>query len=246
MNRDNYFFAVNVFLLLVVLIGFSPSFFLRSLSDAKPLPIYMIIHGIACTAWFIAIVLQSYWIKIGKTPRHRSYGTYFSLIVPLIVITGYAVILYAMGNYHSKFPPLLNGSEIEGERSFTALILVGDAIQLIIVSLFVYVGYRYRNKVATHKRSMLIASVLISQQAFVRLGKFDFLMIGDNPGASGGIYATLVPFLILISLVVYDLVEFKKVERVSIIGVTSYILFVASAMMLNVTGWGVQLLEALR
>ena len=246
MKKDNYFFAVNILLLLIVLIGFSPTFYLRPLSDQEPLPFYLIVHGISCTAWFVVIVIQSYLVKKGKTIQHKVYGKYFSLIALVLVISGYAVLIYSTGKYHMEFPILTSGIEIEGERKFTALIIVGDFIQLIVYLVFVYLGYRYRSNGKLHKRAMLIASILICQQALVRLGKFEVIMIGENPGASGGIYAVIVPFLILLSLLVYDTIKFRKPQRISIIGIVSYMAFVATSIALNISGIAVGFLENLR
>lgn len=93
---------------------------------------------------------------------------------------------------------------------------------------------------------MLIASILICQQALARLGKFEVIMIDDNPGASGGIYAVIVPFLILLSLLVYDTIKFRKPQRISVIGIVSYIAFVATSIALNISGMAVGFLENLR
>lgn len=105
MKKDNYFFNVNILLLLIVLIGFSPTFFLRSLSEQEPLPFYLIVHGISCTAWFVVIVIQSYLVKKERIVQHKVYGKYFSLIAPILVISGYAVLIYSTGKYHMQFPP---------------------------------------------------------------------------------------------------------------------------------------------
>jgi len=246
MKKDNYFFVVNVILLIIVLIGFSPTFYLRPLSSQEPLPFYLIIHGISCTAWFIVIVIQSYLVRKGRIVQHKVYGKYFGLIAPILVLLGYAVLVYSIGNYHMQFPPITSGVEIGGERQFTALIIVGDAIQLIVYLIFVYLGYRYRSNGNFHKRAMLIASILICQQALVRLGKFEHIMIGENPGASGGIYAMIVPLIILLSLLVYDTIKFEKPKRISVIGLVSYIAFVATSITLNISGMAVGLLESLR
>ena len=246
MKKDNYFLGVNILLLLIVLIGFAPTFYLRPLSDQEPLPFYLIIHGISCTAWFVVIVIQSLFVKNRKIAQHKFYGNYFSLIAPVIVISGYAVLIYSTGQYHQQFALLDSVKEIEGERMFTALIIVGDFIQLIVYLIFVYLGYRFRSNGTYHKRAMLIASILICQQALVRIGKFEFLMIGENPGASGGIYAVIVPFLMLLSLLVFDTVKFKKPQKISVIGIVTYVAFVATSMALNVSGLAVDLLESLR
>ena len=227
-----------------MLIGFSPTFFLRPLSSHEPLPFYLIIHGISCTAWFIVIVIQSYFVKKEKIVQHRIYGKYFSLIAPIVVISGFAVLMYSVGKYHIQFPPLSPGADIEGEKGHIPMVITGGIIQLITYLLFLYIGYRYKSNANFHKRAMLIASILICQQALVSLGKFELIMIGENPGASGGIYSVVIPFILLLSLLVYDIVKFKKPNRISVVGIITYIAYIAAVGIFSSST--VELLESLR
>ncbi|MEO1451042.1 MAG: hypothetical protein AAFV07_16045, partial [Bacteroidota bacterium] len=136
--------------------------------------------------------------------------------------------------------------EVEEARRFRALIITGDVIQLLLFLGFVYAGYRFRTRIAFHKRAMLIASILLCQQALVRIGKIPFLMIGDDPGGSGGMYAGLVPFLLLLSMLVYDLRTFKKANRMTLMGLLAYVFLVVVATLMGASGLSVRLLEGLR
>ncbi|MEM6348206.1 MAG: hypothetical protein AAF927_30270 [Bacteroidota bacterium] len=246
MKRDHYFFSINVILLLIVLIGFAPSFYLRPLSNRASLPFYLIVHGVSCTAWFVIIVVQSQWIRKKQISKHRKFGTYFSLIAPILVGSGYLVLYRTIQLYHQQFAPIIEGMVVDKQQSFSALIITGDTIQLILFSAFVFLGYRFRTTFEVHKRAMLIASILICQQALVRIGKMEIFMLGENPGASGGIYATVIPLLMLVSMLFYDVKKYKKPQIMSIAGLLSYILFVASAFILNVTGLAVNAIEWMR
>ncbi|MEL6135424.1 MAG: hypothetical protein AAFR59_18855, partial [Bacteroidota bacterium] len=204
-------------------------------------------HAVSCTAWFVVIVLQAHWVQRGKIVRHARLGTYFSLLAPIIFLSGIWVLGHATQLYHESFAPFIPGAEISEERGFRALIIVGDLLQLLLFLGFVYLGYQYRSDIQVHKRAMLIASILICQQALVRLGKMEWLMIGEKPGASGGLYATIVPFLLLLSMLVYDLVSRKSIHRTTWLGIISYILFVTTALVLGILGlavWGVESLRA--
>ena len=71
-------------------------------------------------------------------------------------------------------------------------------------------------------------------------------MIGENPGASGGIYATVIPFLLLLSMLVVDVRKQKRPHNMTLIGIISYLLFVASAFILNVSGIALKVIEWMR
>ena len=93
---------------------------------------------------------------------------------------------------------------------------------------------------------MLIATIIVCHQALVRIGKIEAIMIGDDPGKSGGIYASFVPLLLLVSIIVYDKVKLKKIQRISVMGVASYLLYVGLAVLLGATGLALEILEGLR
>lgn len=246
MKRDTYFLGINGLLFLIVMTGFAPSFYLRPFSDQASLPIPFLLHGISCTAWFVAILLQSFWVQRGKILRHSRWGRYFALIAPVLVLSGFWVLQYATKAYYTEFPPLESGAAVEEARAFKALIITGDCLQLLLFLAFAGVGYRFRKRIATHKRAMLIASILICQQALVRIGKFDFLLIGEDPGASGAIYAVLVPFFLLISILIYDWRSDKKLQRISLWGITSLMGLLVVSVILRRSGLSLYVLEALR
>ena len=242
MKRDRYFFILNCILLLAVLMGFAPSFYLRPLSDQAALPIHLILHGIACTAWFLSIFMQALLVQKQKINAHKTFGKYASLIAPAVFISGLWVMQGRIQNFYTK-----NGSELAGRpdfREFESMLIAGDTIALISFLILVYLGYRFRHKIHHHKRYMLFASIMIVPQAFVRIGKYAFLQLGDDPGASGSLYAVAGPVLMLFSLLIYDRKKLGKVHAVTKLSWVWYIGLLATATLLMRTGWGADLLEA--
>src|SRR5690349_15090208 len=84
-----FFFAAHLALLMVVLIGFGPTFYLRAqLGHHRPLPTILIVHGIILTGWFMLTVFQAWLMQTGRILWHRRTG-YFA--------AGYAALVVAMG-----------------------------------------------------------------------------------------------------------------------------------------------------
>lgn len=242
MKKDRYFFILNSLLLLLVLIGFAPSFYLRPLSDQAALPVHLILHGIFCTAWFLAIFLQALLVQKKKLNAHRKFGKYASLIAPAIFLSGLWVMDGRIQNFYTR-----NGSELAGRpdfREFESMLIGGDSLALLSFLMLVYLGYRFRHKIHSHKRYMLFASIMIVPQAFVRIGKISFLQVGSDPGASGSLYAVLGPVLMLTSLLIYDKKSLGKIHSVTKLSWAWYIGLLAFATLLMRTGWGADLLEA--
>ncbi|MEL6253856.1 MAG: hypothetical protein AAFR87_17745 [Bacteroidota bacterium] len=242
MKRDRYFFILNGLLLLAVLIGFAPTFYLRPLSGQAGLPFYLVLHGIACTAWFVSIVLQAYLIQTNKLGSHKTFGKYAGALAPLICFSGLWVMFYRVQNFY-----IMKGSELAGRpdfREFESMLIWGDTLALLSFGVLVYLGYRFRHKINHHKRFMLFASIMIVPQAFVRIGKLPFLQLGDDAGASGSLYAVTGPVLMLLSLIFYDRNKMGKVHSVTKLSWAWYIGLLATATLLMRTGWGADVLEA--
>ena len=57
--RSIFFVSMSGILLLIVLLGFSPTLYLRAYFDASDVPIYLLIHGAFLTAWFVWFFVQT-------------------------------------------------------------------------------------------------------------------------------------------------------------------------------------------
>ena len=60
--------------LVVVLVGFSRSFYLRTYFAFPELPVHLYLHGIALTAWFTLAFIQPWLIKFRRADLHRKLG----------------------------------------------------------------------------------------------------------------------------------------------------------------------------
>ena len=87
-KRDNYFFFVyTIILLAIVFIGFAPSLFLRVAFDTPSIPVYLHLHGMILTGWFIWLVAQAWLIRVRNPALHRKLG-YFAAAYGCLVVSG--------------------------------------------------------------------------------------------------------------------------------------------------------------
>ncbi len=92
-NRDRFFIALSAMMLLIVLVGFSPTFFLHRLFGEAPLPTYLHVHGVILTAWFCLAFAQTCLIATGRMAAHRRIGV-ASVFVAIAVV---AINLVTLG-----------------------------------------------------------------------------------------------------------------------------------------------------
>jgi hypothetical protein len=64
--RSRFFLVMSGVLLLVVLVGFARTLYLRPLFDVLPVPGYLILHGAVTTAWFVGVSLQTSLVAARK------------------------------------------------------------------------------------------------------------------------------------------------------------------------------------
>jgi hypothetical protein len=143
-----------VFLSVIVLLGFGPSFYLRGFVPAyvqpnPTLPPSVVAHGIAFTLWITAFVTQTQLVSAGRRDIHRTLGTAIVLLAALLVPIMYLTAVWAVAR--GSHPPFTDG------LNWTAIPLAEIPAFIFLV----YEAWRRRNQPQWHKRLMLAATILI-------------------------------------------------------------------------------------
>jgi hypothetical protein len=129
----------------IILLGFTPTFYLKSLIHAPPpLTLLTITHGVVFTAWMLLFVVQAGLIA-GKRPApHRQLGILGALLFGGMIALGFSTAITAgrLGHAPPSSPPPL---------AFMALPLMalGAAGALVAAALW------NRRRADWHKRLML-------------------------------------------------------------------------------------------
>jgi len=205
--RPRVFFVLAVVLLLTVILGFAPTFYLDPLfetpEDAAPMPLYLVIHALFLTTWFVGLVAQTALIQRGRYDTHRTVGWFLVACFVGVVVTGAGATLALLARDTSPRMPTLTTS-----NTFSLLIFV------TLVPLAVY----HRARPAIHMRLMVIASIVIVGPA---LGPGR--MLGQFLGSLLPDFVTVpVPLFFWIPLVgaivVHDVVTKGKVHPATLWG----------------------------
>jgi uncharacterized membrane protein YozB (DUF420 family) len=140
-------------IILVVLIGFSRSFFLMPVFGSKPEwaakePIFYL-HGIVFSLWFCLLAYQTYLIRQRSLRLHRRLGyAGVGLGIAVVVLGCYAALRAANrpgGFIGIPFPP----------EQFLAVPIIG----MIVFAAFLTLAVVNRHKPPSHKRYILLASI---------------------------------------------------------------------------------------
>lgn len=201
--RNRFFVSIAVAMLVVVSLGFGRSFYLRPLTDAAPLPPYLVVHGVVMTAWYLLFLVQVLLVQTGRRDLHRRFGIAGMLLAAGVVISGAQAHLGLLPRLQARGPV-----DPEQIGMLLGFVIAGLASLVPIVVLIVLaVGMRRRPQV--HKRLMYWVVVWTLGPAFSNtrpLGKWLDPLVAP--------YLPYFPsdLLWLAALVAFDLVTLRKVH----------------------------------
>ena len=193
---DIFFTAMSLMMLVIVLVGFAPSYFLQGAVFAHLPSLLVHLHGAVFSAWIVLFVIQSSLISTGHARLHRRLGVLGAVIAGLMVVLG---VLAPFGTLRraAVLPPFFT----------PASFLIDNVIGILIFGAFVAVAIRKRHNAKVHKRIMLIANVMLMPPA---LGRIPFME--SHPALIG-----VIPLGMIVALLVFDLFTWRRPLAVTVI-----------------------------
>ena len=216
-----FFFGYAIFLLAVVVVGFSPSLFLRVAFDPPPIPLYLHLHGAILTGWFVWLVAQAWLVQSGNVLLHRKLG-YFAAGYSLVVVAG-----GLMASLNSVARSLARGRSFEQDvadispamgsgityLSFASDVIWGNIFSVITFAVLIGAAVMFRSRPDFHKRFVLVGTVAILEPALARIARYEFL------GGEQGPFIPLALLSLLAAICIYDLVALKKIHKASLVAI---------------------------
>lgn len=146
---DYYFLSFIV----LVIIGFWPTYFSKFFDGTADFNHYFHFHAITALLWVLFLIVQPMLIRLKRFRIHRLIGKLSYILVPLLIIS---VLLLA----HSRIDPNTENLPWRLWIPFK---------DLIIFSFGFGVAIRFRKKVPIHARGMIVAGMALIEPTFVRL-----------------------------------------------------------------------------
>jgi hypothetical protein len=203
-----------LFLVLLVLLGFGPSFYLRGIVPAYPrpnptLPPAVILHGSVFTLWMALIIAQTQLISARKHAVHMQLGKagmlFAILMIPVMYLT--AVWQVARANQPPFTDPLT-----------WTIVPLSVIIPFAIV---VWNGWSHRRDIQFHKRMMLSAAIMVVMGPAI--GRLPIA----PPTLVGGTIQLLLGLALFIPLFVHDRKLLGEIHRATKLGFTMAAITVA-------------------
>ena len=225
--RTSYFFWLSIVMLALLLVGFAPTLYLRPYFDVEPIPGYLYVHGAVLTAWYVWLVVQTSMVRTGRIATHQRLGVIGAGIAAAVVVVGPMASLGVPGrvtaaglDWNADVSVAVPYVGVEG---VTVLAFVANVVWVNLISIVVFAGLvgaaiLLRSNRETHKRLILIASMLNILPAVARISRWPVLG-GEDSGLIQGVLVGL-----LLSLLVHDIVTRRRPHQATLIGIGTVVL----------------------
>ena len=202
-----FFMVMSGALLLIVLLGFGRSLYLRPFTDLPSLPPAVWVHGSILTAWYVGAFAQATLVTSGRTDLHRRLGWWVAGVGAAVIVVGTTVTLAFVGRRAAL------GTDIEGRIRFFADIVWGDIAAIVAFAVFFGLALAWRKRVDLHKRLMILGSLALLEPALFRIWGWKVFAGVDRNWAALGVLVVAVVVLAL-----HDLATRRKVLAVTLLG----------------------------
>lgn len=194
-RRHDLFSIFAVVAFAIVFAGFVRTFFLRFLFTSARMPIYLYVHGLIFSGWFVLFFIQSRLIAFHRVDLHRRLGMLGAGLAGLGVPVAIGVAIHAGKRvYETQSKPF----------SVEAPPLALDFGACLAFTVFIGLALCFRRRSEVHKRLMLLGSSSILLPALGRIpGLFG---IGGLWGLV--VFAEIVP----LTFIVYDTARCRRLH----------------------------------
>lgn len=191
-HRRFYFYAL-VCAAIILFIGFSRTYFLKTFFGTPTLYPLLHVHGFIMTSWFLLFGIQTWLVEARRTDLHRRLGVFGVILASMMLIFG--AIVVTINAREGRVP---DGAPIP-------VILSLSYINLLAFGLLVGAAIYFRRRSEFHKRLMLLATLNLLSAAINRI-PLDFI-------ESGGLLAVFgILDLFILICVVYDTARHRRLH----------------------------------
>lgn len=195
-----FYGAMAALVVLVVLLGFGPSYYLRPIfRPDRPLSGVLHVHGFVFTVWVALFLTQAALVSARRVDLHRRLGIFGAAWAALMIPVGAAAALHVAAAASGPLAVEL--------RRFLAV----QAFDLGVFATLVAAGLVKRRDTQAHKRFLLLATVSLLPPAVGRMPFLSFLI-------SSNLELFLLCYLAVLPLVAFDLKTLGRVHRATLWG----------------------------
>jgi hypothetical protein len=156
--RSRFYPQIALLLALLVIVGFSRSYYFRFLTDLPPMVTLVHLHAIVFTGWLVLFAVQTRLIAAHRVQLHMRLGLAGVVLAVCIVALGVATA------FHSAAVPRIRPSGLSPQQ-----FVVIPLTSITLFAAFVGLGVALRWRAGAHKRLMVLAMIAVLGPAIGRI-----------------------------------------------------------------------------
>jgi hypothetical protein len=193
--------AMAVLIAVIVFVGFSPTFYLRStFNPDKSLSIFLHVHGFALSAWIVLFLVQTLLIVNGSPGLHRRVGWVMAGLAACIVMLMSAAIVEQLRRVPPEPPP--------------PIALALGVFDIIVFATLVSSAIYLRKRADWHKRLLLSATILLLGAPMVRI----VVLFGVDDILKIMLLCPVITDLVFVPCFIYDFLTRRRVHPAYLVG----------------------------
>jgi len=221
-NKTKRFLIIGIIGLIATLTGFSTTFLIPLSNGTFKAPLVIYVHGFLAFTWICLFLVQSILVQQDNLKVHRLLGNF-----GFVIAVGITITLIPVGLYQVE-------KELSQGLGQTAISsIIGTITSALIFIMLVLAGILKRHKPASHKRLMLLATILLLWPAWFRFRH----LFPSIPNPEIWFAIVLADSLIVISII-WDKIALGKFNPTLLyVGVFIIIEHITEAYMFDTTLW---------
>jgi hypothetical protein len=189
----------------VAIVGFAPRSLAIVSGAMRSPPLVVHLHAAVMASWVVLVALQASLSLVGRMDLHRKWGLTSLVIAPLVLTMLITVTIVRQNDaYGTPAGPIVNN----------ILLLQIRSIVLFPV-FFIWALRARRSEPETHKRMMLLATLMLLDAAIARMG---WLPYNQFPQQYLAVHLYLL--LLWVPALLYDLIHLRRIHRAWVWGLT--------------------------
>ena len=194
-----FFLSITTLISAAVFYGFG-SEYVRFRAEYFPFPSLLVyIHAALFFSWMLLLLTQASLVSAGRVAWHRRLGIVGFLLLCCMPIVG--ALTVTAGVAHNRFPPGFDGLWVFYYDSIASLLAFAG---------LVYIALRYRNAPQTHKRLILLATLVIGEAGIFRWPQHWIHEMSHG--------VTMITYFFLLLIVVYDFFSRRQIHPATLWG----------------------------
>jgi hypothetical protein len=197
-----FYLMIALTLVVFVVVGFAPSYYMRILTAPPPLTTLLHVHAVVFTVWMALFLVQVGLIAAHRTDLHRKLGIASAIFAGLVVVVGVLSVFQTSISNHVSPSGLA-----PAQFSIIGFTSIG------LFALFIGLGIAWRRRPGLHRRFMILGFIASISPAAARI-----LRLLDVPPPHRNLLIPLCAALFVAACLVHDWRRHRVVHPAYVIG----------------------------